>query len=337
MAFYTGIDCPVCGKPFEDGEDIVTCPVCGTPSHRSCYEKLGRCVHEEKHAEGFAFDITAARKQLEPKLEKVAADSKPHIGAAQENGENASKETTAAPSPVMPFFGGPSAPMVDPFLGSSEKIDGEKIGDVATVVRTNIPFYLKKFKKMDAPKRRLSWNWGAFIFGPYWYFYRRMSKYGGIFMAIQLILQILIQAIFASNLNQFAELMNGAFSEEARSQMLFYANPENVQKAFDLGRQANLLPYFITIIAVMLVLRLAFSLLANSFYKSHCLGVVRKVRTQIDDPQLLERFTAAGYPVKTKTELLRMYLTQMGGTSLFSALIGYMGYNLVITILGMIL
>ena len=31
MALYENNSCPVCGKQFQPGDDIVTCPECGTP------------------------------------------------------------------------------------------------------------------------------------------------------------------------------------------------------------------------------------------------------------------------------------------------------------------
>lgn len=49
MTNYTGIKCPVCGKPFRDGDDIVVCPVCGAPYHRSCYAEAGKCIFTDKH------------------------------------------------------------------------------------------------------------------------------------------------------------------------------------------------------------------------------------------------------------------------------------------------
>ena len=55
MIDYTGVPCPICGKAFHEGDDIVVCPICGTPYHRACYEKEGRCLFEDKHKEGYVF------------------------------------------------------------------------------------------------------------------------------------------------------------------------------------------------------------------------------------------------------------------------------------------
>ncbi len=46
---YTGLKCPVCGKPFGTDDDIVVCPECGAPYHRACYQQAGHCIFEDKH------------------------------------------------------------------------------------------------------------------------------------------------------------------------------------------------------------------------------------------------------------------------------------------------
>ena len=49
MIDYTGVQCPVCSKPFSQDDDIVVCPECGAPYHRHCYQQEGRCVFADRH------------------------------------------------------------------------------------------------------------------------------------------------------------------------------------------------------------------------------------------------------------------------------------------------
>ena len=53
MPKYYGCPCEGCGKPLTLQDDIVVCPDCGAPYHRTCYEKLGRCIHSPAHAAGY--------------------------------------------------------------------------------------------------------------------------------------------------------------------------------------------------------------------------------------------------------------------------------------------
>ena len=49
MSKYTGLECPVCKNTFKEDDDIVVCPECGAPYHRTCYQKEGHCIYEDKH------------------------------------------------------------------------------------------------------------------------------------------------------------------------------------------------------------------------------------------------------------------------------------------------
>ncbi|WP_444659823.1 RING finger protein [Caproiciproducens sp. R2] len=69
MIDYTGLNCPVCGKPFARDDDIVVCPECGAPYHRECYAKVGKCVFSDKHGTPAAW----TPPQKEPKSADPAA------------------------------------------------------------------------------------------------------------------------------------------------------------------------------------------------------------------------------------------------------------------------
>lgn len=49
MEQYHGINCPICGKPLEDGREIAVCPECGAPYHKECIQKRGSCCFPELH------------------------------------------------------------------------------------------------------------------------------------------------------------------------------------------------------------------------------------------------------------------------------------------------
>lgn len=76
-------DCPICKKPFQNGDDIVICPYCGAPYHRACYTQQGHCSFEDKHKQGFEY----------------RAVPKKAPGAAAEAGEPAGQGAQEAPPP----------------------------------------------------------------------------------------------------------------------------------------------------------------------------------------------------------------------------------------------
>lgn len=319
MAFYTGIDCPVCGKPLQDGEDIVTCPVCGTPSHRHCYEAAGGCVNKDKHAAGYTFETSRAKK------EEPAQPQAPQAEPTQQAG--------AAPAQTPPYFTGlgmPMAPGADRYAHSDVKIAGEKIGDMAAVVRTRIPFYMNVFERLDKRAKKFTWNWSALLFGPYWFFFRRMGKMGMLFILIQTIASVLLQAVFTANISQYSALMANAFPGEDTMSLFLAAQPDTIEKLRGIMEQSGVMPYLLASLAALVAIHLVCCMLANRSYLKHCTGLVQRVRAQLEDPEVMERVTSAGYPGKTKTDFLRMYLVQMGGTSFLNVVTGYMGYYLLL-------
>ena len=80
MIDYTGVPCPICGKAFHEGDDIVVCPICGTPYHRACYEKEGRCLFEDKHKEGYVFHREPEPGKSAPENDSARTKACPRCG-----------------------------------------------------------------------------------------------------------------------------------------------------------------------------------------------------------------------------------------------------------------
>lgn len=53
---FIGAECIVCKKKFIKDDDIVVCETCGTPYHRECYSKMGKCINDEFHINGWTFN-----------------------------------------------------------------------------------------------------------------------------------------------------------------------------------------------------------------------------------------------------------------------------------------
>ena len=45
-------------------------------------------------------------------------------------------------------------------------------------VQTKLDYYIPKFVEFEALNKKVSWNWAAFFFAPYWLAYRKMLGYG---------------------------------------------------------------------------------------------------------------------------------------------------------------
>ena len=196
---FNGQKCPACGRSFDHDDDIVVCPVCGTPQHRACWDERGECVNASRHAEGYVWQPEAAGYRAEPQPEeqtenKQGAQVCPVCGA-ENNPNSLSCTNCGAPltaggaQPFNPFFNAGEAG--NPFLygvtiDPESEIDGAKVKDIACTVQSASARYIPKFKAMADNKKKITFNWAAFFFSPYWLFFRKLWKTGLIFMGLML-------------------------------------------------------------------------------------------------------------------------------------------------------
>lgn len=211
MSNYTGCHCPVCGKVFAQGDDIVVCPECGAPHHRSCWRELGRCAHEEKHGAGESWSAAAPK----PSPSQATAPC-PRCGSNNPAGnifcQVCGQQLTAGQFPAEPSFGGWQEPNPrqgqgyrpagaeeqfppamenfqwfwpdDPIRGDQELSPGVSCRDVYDYVGPNAYVFLLRFQQLLEPGLRISVNLPAFFFSFFYCFYRKMYRLGAVLLAI---------------------------------------------------------------------------------------------------------------------------------------------------------
>ena len=219
MSNYIGYRCPVCGKTFAQGDDVVVCPDCGAPHHRECYRKLGHCAYEDKHASGRQWQPegeAAQDGQGQSQATLVCPRCGSHnpagnifcqvCGHQLTAGENPGADYGYGPDPYRngpegggyqgyrqdygygpqqgreqqdPFFS-PFSPRVD---YNQEVAPGISVKEVCDYVGPNCWTFAAKFNAL-ARSGGFSLNWSAFFFSFFYCFYRKMYKLGGILLAI---------------------------------------------------------------------------------------------------------------------------------------------------------
>lgn len=189
MPNYTGNSCPACGKVFGEGDDIVVCPVCGSPHHRECYKATGHCGNEELHA-------TGQRWEADPSIFK---DEQPQDGFAcrqcgtvnpagnifcQACGHRMGAEPThdnnrqSSPSSFTDFM-----QMQSQVDYTQTLVEDITVKEVCDYVGPSSLSFVMKFK-MLLGRGGMSFNWGAFFFGFYYCFYRKMYKLGAVLLGL---------------------------------------------------------------------------------------------------------------------------------------------------------
>ncbi len=217
-------DCPVCHKPLQNGQDIVTCPSCGAAYHRECYLKEGQCLFAAKHAPGFEYHppkaegaAAAAHKNeggvLCPQCKTVndAANifcescGAPLHGSAAESAAPFPGANAAAGAP--PFPGGPAGAFAPPFPFAGYgpqtqykgEIDGIPATDWAQFIGSSAPVYLARLFGMERGKRKFSFMLSAFLFSPTYFAYRKMWGWAAGSLAATLLLLVPQMMLIAAN------------------------------------------------------------------------------------------------------------------------------------------
>lgn len=198
MINYNTQLCPYCSEPFNKDSDIVVCPDCGTPHHRHCWQELGHCINEYKHADGFEW--TAVAPVIGPDNAQC-----PECGAIMPKDtlfcENCGKSMVAGENVATPA--GNTASKGPTFMGMSREeltaqvekeltgeIDGVPIKDAAYYIGNNARYYIFKFKRMKQNPKYRPFCWPAFLFSPLYFCYRKMWKVGLLAMAFNAFINI---------------------------------------------------------------------------------------------------------------------------------------------------
>ncbi len=240
---YTNRICSVCGNAFGKDDDIVVCPECATPHHRECWFKNGFCVNSDKHAEGFVWtkskdepaenpvqnereNYTPETNEDSAKICHICGSENPadtlhcgNCGAFFGNEEKTTELVNCAycgaendarairckncGAPVLKIFRSDNPFIQITGMHPDEPVAGVTANEASLYTQTSARFYLKKFKKIDSKK--LTFNWAAFFFAPYWFFYRKLYKAGIAALLVFVSVSMLTVGLVSPSLKAYDE------------------------------------------------------------------------------------------------------------------------------------
>lgn len=359
MALYDNTKCPVCGELFKDGDDVVTCPICGTPHHRECYKSLGTCANAKMHGNDYSFKKGEEKSALnndenisttDNKQEKTEVEQNSNIYYTPFNNENNSEENKDTiicnecgaeikkGTPFCPKCGARqsetsygaykppvdfNAPVVEQskYQKSNEKIDGVALSDVATFVRINPDKFLPKFIK----NKKISWNWSGFIFGPYYLFYRKMHLQGAMFMAVNLIIDLLVSTFYADKITALYKLMETVVSSQDVNAMASFATSPEYMAA---------LPAMLITVVGALILHIIVAMFADSIYRKKVITSIKTLDEKLNDNEMIGLSQMMGIENEINNpDTRKMYILRQGGVNAFAPLMAYLVLNLITSII----
>ena len=296
--------CPVCNRVFQEGDDIVVCPECGTPHHRECYNQLHHCANQSLHSEDFKFQ-RSADTQVE-----------------DEQNKNENQNQGDVP-PVSTFFNKIEAAeeqQVDKVVSETvhtEKpneatVDGVSVYDASQVIGNNVNYYLPRF----ITKKGLNWNWGAFFFGPYYFFYRKMYAQGFMFLALRYFANLILGSIYSKQVTTFVNSYNALLSNG-------YPSADDMTKFVNSSAYQNAVPYMLIMGAIFAVFAIVIGICANRMYRKKVVTTVKAVDEKLKNG---DSFTVNSVsPMMmgqdmdlSQSEMRKLFLAKQGGVSWFA-------------------
>ncbi len=303
MPKYYGCPCEGCGKPLTLKEDIVVCPDCGAPYHRTCYEKLGRCIHSPAHDAGYEWKFPYQDSELrtcpscgERTLRseencRCCGEKLPPEGSTPEPVERTEQEGSFDYSSMYRQYQA-SSPEADAMkqayqtaFGKEEMLDGISCKDWSAYIGPAAPSYLAAYGQMQLRHNKISMSFSALLFGPFYFFYRKAWKPAFAFLAAELLLA-------APTFIDMLIISGSSFAPAWSDSSLLI-----------LARVCSILSFLVMVLRGMY---------GKWFYRKSAAERIRRIQTEFPDP-----------------EQRRAVLSAQGGVS-FAAVIGALALLLVV-------
>lgn len=189
--------CNGCNRTFQKDDDIVVCPICGTPQHRSCFELNNGCVNKDKHEDGFEWKSTEtaeSTKEREDSFNTQQEGRKPFSPFSLDNDSEALQFDNVVETRVQSLAPGITEAQ------RKEILCGHSISDTIAFIGNNASSYVTKFRKRENQNKK-TFNFGAFLFCPIWFFWRRLYKAGIVYLAITICLSLLMASPYETYMN----------------------------------------------------------------------------------------------------------------------------------------
>lgn len=288
-------------EPVKDPDAPVICPVCGSENPGD-FSVCGRC------------GSSLAASENKDENENPSTDNRCKNCGAENDSDATFCKKCGAPMDIAQI------PSLGPvFLRASdfdpeEKIGEHTSGELAVYTRKHALYYLKTFFKLESTKKKISFNWSAFFFGPFWFFYRKLYKWGvGLllcFAALSLIFssyfpQVEPDYLRTVEINEELRTNADKMTDDEYAKLLAEQNKINAHVVQTLKKPAA------CCFAGMVVLNLIAALFANYIY-------YKKI---LDDFQIISEEV-------TDDAMRAMFIRRRGGVSALNVLCCYFLYTL---------
>ena len=281
MGKFTGSECIICQKRFTEDDDIVVCPDCGTPYHRECWAAKGKCINTSLHAVGGSWSAVQQENLLRhggkvcPHCQQV---NPPDARKCNSCGGDLETEEYAGERVRIPLPN--SAGMFfepqDPCCGLSpdEKMEEERLGDVANFVKKNTLYYVPLFRRFRDTGHKLSLNLTCALFPHLYFAYRKMWPMAIISCIIMIVCSlpnVMLGMLQTLNTPEFMQSLSEMYGVDATA---MFTGLTGFLKANEALLENLNVPMYLIGIAI----RMLFCLFGNHMYYRFVLKRVGRIR-----------------------------------------------------------
>lgn len=330
---YINEKCTCCGKAFTENDEVVVCPECATPHHRECYNETGRCVNEHLHGEGFVWKKSEPMKKEAEKpqitTEKEIVSEEKDFSVCPDCGAENKKRAivcTNCGAVLIPEFEEEVAEKTERHsiyiqglpVNDNDYVDAENtvtVKEAACFIQRNKESYIKTFLDAKVNNRKPKFNFAAFVFGPYWFFFRKIYKAGFAFAGVIFAINCFVMSFFMSVCGEalsFVAANAEAFMQSTVDEALMAQYIELVTKGMETHSTEILLMFAFEVL--ILLVNVVAGIFANKIYLGHIRKTISKIKEVV--PQPAAHFTyiyAKGGTTILNTFLIGMaiyYLTE---------------------------
>ena len=198
MFIYEGVNCPYCGKPLTETDEIAVCPECGTPHHRECYLEHGECASLSLHSDTYEWKKPETSAEP-PKVNIVFICSK--------CGARITRDDTVCPNCGEPLpqhlpdldpeklmalrdtlYGRTPPPESIYGIKMTDDIDGVTLKDLSDYLKN--PSYVVSICKQIASGRKFSFSLPALFSPPLFFLYNKVWLEGILSLLLSMVLTI---------------------------------------------------------------------------------------------------------------------------------------------------
>ncbi len=289
---YENEKCPVCGEIFTENDEVVVCPECATPHHRSCFAENGKCANEHLHGDDFLWQKTEKEVVQEVSEPEIKTEKESNTVTCSECGEVNRKNAlicfncgNALNEELKNQFTSPASATVyieGKPVNDEDFIDEEqtvKVGEAACFIQGRKESYIKTFLDAKVNHRKPKFNFSAFVFGPYWFFFRKIYKAGfalaGIMVAIACFMMTFYMAICGEAMSFILENQD-VLMQETVDEAFYVHVSELIAKGVE-SHQTEVILMFLMMVLVVVVNFIA-GIFANKIYLNHIKASIKKIR-----------------------------------------------------------